>query len=96
MVIQYNTQDEEVIAQLEAFARSQEGFPCHLLVAPYPDMPFTIAVTAWGARDVMADVDEARLQEFFDFYQGVGLKPVPCSPPTETQALLGWQRRLLV
>ena len=79
IMIQYNTEDQELITQLRRFAQKQSDFPCFLVVAPYPDMQFTVAVTAWGVRDTMASYDEERLQEFVDAYIRKGPERVPCT-----------------
>lgn len=80
MVIQYNTDDAALITQLEQFAKKQRDYPCYLLVAPYPTMPYTIAATAWGVRSVMEVYDETRLQNFFDAYRNNGPERVGCTP----------------
>ncbi len=94
VMIQYNTEDRDLISQLRRFAQKQPNFPCHLIVAPYPDMPFVIALTAWpgkpslrggpptyldGVRDTMETYDEERLQEFLDAYRNKGPERVPCT-----------------
>ncbi len=93
VIIQYNTEDLELIRKLREFARSQSNFPCYLIVAPYPDMQSTIALTAWpgkpgtlttdatylpGVLDTMDAYDEERLQAFVDAYRGKGPERVPC------------------
>lgn len=78
--IQYNTSDAQVISQLEKFAEKQPAYPCYLLVAPYPNLPSTIALTAWGVRDIMDAYDEARLQAFVEAYRNNGPERVPCVP----------------
>jgi hypothetical protein len=79
IMIQYNTEDQTLVTQLRRFAQKQSDFPCFLIVAPYPDMQFPVAVTAWGVRDTMESYDEARLQEFVDAYLNKGPERVPCS-----------------
>ena len=95
VIIQYNTDDSELIKRIWQFARRQPGFPCHIIVAPYPDMNFTIAATAWpgkpavtvggspkyldGARDTMDTLDVNRLQLFIDAYRNRGPERIPCS-----------------
>ncbi len=93
VIIQYNTEDQELINNLTRFAQKQPNFPCFLIVAPYPDMPFTIAITAWpgkpalppsqptyldGVRDTMDAYDEERLQEFISAYREKGPERVRC------------------
>ena len=38
VLIQYNSEDQELIGQLTQFAQGQPNFPCYLIVAPYPSM----------------------------------------------------------
>ena len=94
VMIQYNTEDLELIRKLRQFARDQPNFPCYLIVAPYPDMDVTIALTAWpgkpgtlssgstylsGVLDTMEAYDEERLQAFVDAYRGKGPERVLCT-----------------
>lgn len=95
VIIQYNSQNAELISQLEAFVKEQTNSPCYLILAPYPDMSYTIAATAWpgipatppakprylsGVRDTMEAFDKARLQAFVDFYRNQGPERVDCVP----------------
>ncbi len=80
VMIQYNTTDTVLVSDLEKFAEKQTNYPCFLLVAPYPDMTYPVAVTAWGVRDTMTAYDEARLQAFVDAYRDKGPETVACVP----------------
>lgn len=80
VLIQYNTDDPELIDMLEQFARSQSDFPCYLIVAPFTRMETAIAVTAWGALETMDVYDEGLLQQFVDTFRGTGPDPVDCTP----------------
>ena len=80
VLIQYKTDDAALISQLEKFAGKQGAYPCYLLVAPYPTMTYTIAVTAWGVRETMETYDEAKLQAFLDAYRNRGPEQVACNP----------------
>lgn len=80
VLIQYNTDDQELINQLEQFASSQGDFPCYLIVAPFARMEAAIAVTAWGAIETMDVYDEERLQEFVDTFRGIGPELTSCAP----------------
>ncbi|MSQ21948.1 MAG: DUF3105 domain-containing protein [Dehalococcoidia bacterium] len=72
VMIQYSAADTELVRKLVQFAQKQENFPCFINLAPYPNMPYKIAVTAWGVRDTMDSFDEARLQKFVDTYMSKG------------------------
>ena len=94
VIIQYNSEDPALINRLIRFTQSQPDFPCFLIVAPYPDMPFTIALTAWpgkpamsplgtptylpGVRDTLEEYDENRLQAFVNAYRNRGPELVSC------------------
>ena len=80
ILIQYKTDDAALISQLEKFAEKQVAYPCYLLVAPYPSMTYTIAVTAWGVLETMEAYDEAKLQAFADAYRNRGPEQVACNP----------------
>lgn len=80
VLIQYNTDNQGLIDQLEQFALRQSDFPCYLIVAPFERMEATIAVTAWGAMETMDVYDEEQLQEFVDTFRGTGPELVSCAP----------------
>lgn len=82
ILIQYKSEDAALISQLEQFAKKQVSYPCYLMVAPYPTMTYTIAVTAWGVRETMDAYDEAKLQAFADAYRNRGPEQVACNPGT--------------
>jgi hypothetical protein len=85
VVIQYNTQDTELIAKLEALAKKQSNFPCYLIVAPYANIlnlqtqtRHPIALTAWGVIDYLDGYNEERIQKFIDAYRDRGPEKVVC------------------
>jgi hypothetical protein len=70
-------------------AKSYEGFPCYIIVAPNPAMPFAIALTAWGVRDTLSELDEARVKAFVEAYRGKGPEPAACDPAEASQVVKG-------
>jgi hypothetical protein len=82
IVIQYKSEDTALISQLEDFAKKQISYPCYLMVAPYPAMSTTIAVTAWGVLKTMDAYDGDQLQAFADAYRNRGPEQIPCNPGT--------------
>lgn len=72
VAIQYATDDEELIAQLENFAELQPGFPSCFIVAPYSPMAASIALTAWGVIEYFETFDLQGIQEFVDAYRNKG------------------------
>ncbi|MGB2694494.1 MAG: DUF3105 domain-containing protein [Dehalococcoidia bacterium] len=68
-VIWYNTDDQHVIDDIEAFATEQAAAGAMIVVTPYPDMTAgTVAITAWSRRDMfpVEEYDRSRLQTFID------------------------------
>lgn len=69
VVIWYNTTDQAVIDDLEAFTEEQLAADKQIVLAPYPDMEAeTVAVTIWSRRDLFpaSEYDRDRLQRFID------------------------------
>jgi len=70
VVLWYNTNDQEVIRQLDEWAQANSDR--YLVVAPYPELePETVAISAWSRRDKVpaAPFDGARLQRFLDAHE---------------------------
>ena len=80
ILIQYDTDDQELIDKLAGFAERQANYPCYLIVAPYTGLTSPIVATAWGSMDSMDEYDADRLQQFVDIFRGQGPNPVPCTP----------------
>ena len=78
--IQYDTEDTELIAQMQTIAERQSGFPCYLIVAPYEGLDQPIALTAWGVPQRLGSYDERAIQEFINAYRAHGPERVPCTP----------------
>jgi len=82
---------DDLIAKLEALVKrylekaSQEKLKAddpsrptryeHLILAPYPGMDATIALTAWGRIDKLKSYDEARIMQFIEAYVGIDHHP---------------------
>lgn len=72
VLVQYNCLDcTALIAQLEAVAARHE----YVIVAPYPEMPYRIVLTAWGRILALEDFDEVRITAFIDAYAGLDHHP---------------------
>lgn len=80
ILIQYDTDDQELIDTLTEFAERQVNYPCYLIVAPYTGLTSPIVATAWGTMESMDEYDADRLQQFVDSFRGQGPNPVPCTP----------------
>ncbi|MBI3622292.1 MAG: DUF3105 domain-containing protein [Nitrospirae bacterium] len=69
------TQRPELLAMPKALI-SHEGPPAiRLVVAPYPTMKFSIALTAWGRIDTLDTYDDARILRFIKAYIGIDHHP---------------------
>ncbi|MSQ13940.1 MAG: DUF3105 domain-containing protein [Dehalococcoidia bacterium] len=64
VVIQYKTDDKATIDQLKQVAEKLPGWPNFYMLAPYPTMEPTIALTAWRVMQSLATVDEKAIQDF--------------------------------
>jgi len=72
VMVQYNCSDcDEEIARMEALARRFK----RVIVAPYPDMPHRIAVTAWGRILTLEQYDEEKIVRFIKAYEGIDHHP---------------------
>ncbi|MBE2234733.1 MAG: DUF3105 domain-containing protein [Anaerolinea sp.] len=70
VMVQYNCPDgcDDLVAQLsEIVARYSE----QVILAPYPDMDSTIALTAWGRIDTFDAFDQERIERFIKAYRGI-------------------------
>jgi hypothetical protein len=86
VMIQYNCTDcPELKQQIEDFYNRYVPnhriplFPASskIIVAPYPDMPTRVALTAWGRIDTMDSWDEDRAAKFIDAFRNKGPKATP-------------------
>ena len=88
VVIQYKCADcPDLVAKLERLVQNylqqadeekkKNGFTRHdhLLLAPYPGMDTTIALTAWGRIDKLNQYDEQRIKNFIEAYIGIDHHP---------------------
>ena len=63
IMVQYNCPEDcpDMISDLE---RVVNGYPDGVVMAPYPGMDFTIALTAWGWIDTFEIYDQVRIEQF--------------------------------
>jgi hypothetical protein len=72
VMVQYNTQDQAVIDALKVVVQGLPRFPDYLIMAPYPAMTETIALTAWGRVQYLETVDEGAIKAFAEAYRNRG------------------------
>jgi hypothetical protein len=89
VLLQYNCDCPEAITLLQRFADPETGYPTKVIVAPYPDMPTEIALSAWGRIWTMsaAELTVDRVRAFLDGYVDRGPELIP----SETDQLEAWR-----
>ena len=91
VIIQYHCENcGELVSRLEAIVQKYQKkaeiehsstgpqIPSrydHLILAPYPEMDTTIALTAWGKIDKFNQFDEERITKFIEAYIGIDHHP---------------------
>jgi hypothetical protein len=69
VMVQYDCEDcDELVNQLAGVVRRYHEA---VILAPYPDMPNRIALTAWGRIDAFDEFDEERIVSFIEAYAGL-------------------------
>jgi len=70
VMVQYNCPSgcADLVAQLRAVV---QGFPDHVVLAPYPGMRTRIALTAWTRIDAFDEFDASRISRFIKTYRGI-------------------------
>ena len=68
VLVQYSCDCPDVVAKLRAIV---EKYPDHVILAPYPTMKSTIALTAWTRIQTLNDVDQKAIVAFIDAYRGI-------------------------
>ncbi len=75
IMVQYSCADcPELVAQLEGVVKRYRS---KVILAPYPDMPARIALTAWGSIAELEDFDEGAIVRFIETYRNKGPERVP-------------------
>lgn len=72
VVVWYNTDDADLIGQIEDFTTGLSDYPGCIVVAPYPNMDEgdTIALTAWGRILKLDSFDAEQMSAFVSAYRG--------------------------
>lgn len=68
VLVQYNCDCPEVVAKLRDLVHTYEKY---VILAPYPEMKSTIALTAWTRIETRSDLDEKRIRRFIEAYRGI-------------------------
>ena len=68
VVVQYNCDCPELVAKLRGVVQRYDK---HVILAPYPEMKSTIALTAWTRIETLSEFDEKRIRRFIEAYHGI-------------------------
>jgi len=68
VLVQYNCECPDLVQELKAIVSKYDK---QVILAPYPKMTHTIALTAWTRIDTMDKVDEGRIRRFIEAYRGI-------------------------
>jgi uncharacterized protein DUF3105 len=68
IVVQYNCECPDLVAKLRGVV---EKYDKQVILAPYPGMPSTIALTAWTRIETLPAFDEKRIRRFIEAYRGI-------------------------
>jgi uncharacterized protein DUF3105 len=68
VLVQYNCDCPEVVAKLRDLVQTYDKY---VILAPYPEMKSTIALTAWTRIETRSDLDEKRIRRFIEAYRGI-------------------------
>ena len=74
VLVQYNSEDPALETELRSVVEALNEWPAYYILAPYPDMEETIALTAWGVVQYMDAVDPSDIEAFTNAYRGRGLE----------------------
>ena len=68
VVVQYNCECPELVEALKGIVRKYDR---QVILAPYPSMKSTIALTAWTRLETLDQLDEKRIRRFIEAYRGI-------------------------
>ena len=68
VVVQYNCDCPDLVARLRSVVQKYDK---HVILAPYPAMKSTIALTAWTRIETLSEFDAKRIRRFIEAYRGI-------------------------
>ena len=68
VIVQYNCECPELVARLRDVVDKYEK---QVILAPYPEMKSTIALTAWTRIETLSGFDARRIRKFIETYRGI-------------------------
>lgn len=68
VLVQYNCDCHELVAKLRDIVQTYDKY---VILAPYPEMKSTIALTAWTRIETLSEFDDKRIRRFIEAYRGI-------------------------
>jgi hypothetical protein len=68
VLVQYNCDCPELAAKLRDIVQTYDKY---VILAPYPEMKSTIALTAWTRIAALSEFDDKRIRRFIEAYRGL-------------------------
>jgi hypothetical protein len=68
VLVQYNCDCPELVAKLRDIVQKYDKY---VILAPYPEMKSTIALTAWTRIETLSELDDKRIRRFIEAYRGI-------------------------
>ena len=68
VLVQYNCDCPEVVAKLREIVQQ---YAKYVILAPFPEMKSTIALTAWTRIETLSQLDEKRIRRFIEAHRGI-------------------------
>jgi hypothetical protein len=68
VLVQYSCECPELVARLREIVQPYEK---QVILAPFPDMKATIALTAWTRIETLSEFDAKRIRRFIEAYRGI-------------------------
>jgi hypothetical protein len=68
VLVQHNCDCPQLVAKLRDVVQRYDKY---VIVAPYPEMKSTIALTAWTRLETLSEFDERRIRRFIEAYRGI-------------------------
>ena len=75
VIINYDLEDQTQIDDLTEVAEGLPGWPNYYILAPYPDLEESVALTAWTTIQSLDTVDADAIRTFANAYRSFGPEP---------------------
>jgi hypothetical protein len=68
VMVQYNCECPDLVAKLRDIVQKYDKY---VILAPFPEMKSTIALTAWTRIETLSEFDDKRIRRFIEAYRGI-------------------------